>query len=293
MAAGAQCRDCARLFDLDSAHGCQGFSAGLSPLQREAGMGSRNFGRTLVFLGVVAIVLSMGWWASHYNETIRALGPKPALTHPLRCLLWTADVCTQARTTAAAKAKTPLIVPPYNPLVWWASLAVLAIGLVTVYRSKSTSPYPATPPGEPRLFVPKLEPFYAWVRDLSWPLIRVAVGGTYFSYGLAKVLNQDVATFAARSMAGRGLEPALPFAYLVYFLETGGALMVVVGLFTRFIASAIAIQFFIITFMAQFQLGYGTARGWNLLLMWGVLFFAIALRGGGPYSLDRAIGREL
>jgi len=27
--------------------------------------------------------------------------------------------------------------------------------------------------------------------------------------------------------------------------------------------------------------------------MWGLLFFAIALRGGGPYSLDRKIGREL
>jgi uncharacterized membrane protein YphA (DoxX/SURF4 family) len=28
-------------------------------------------------------------------------------------------------------------------------------------------------------------------------------------------------------------------------------------------------------------------------LMWGLLFFAIALRGGGPYSLDRLLGREL
>ena len=66
-----------------------------------------------------------------------------------------------------------------------------------------------------------------------------------------------------------------------------------VGLFTRFFASVIAIEFFIIAFFAQFQVGYGTARGWSMLLMWGLLFFAIALRGGGPYSLDRAIRREL
>jgi len=25
----------------------------------------------------------------------------------------------------------------------------------------------------------------------------------------------------------------------------------------------------------------------------GIVFFAIALRGGGPYSLDRRIGKEL
>lgn len=28
-------------------------------------------------------------------------------------------------------------------------------------------------------------------------------------------------------------------------------------------------------------------------LIWGILFFAIALRGGGAYSLDRMIGKEL
>jgi len=27
--------------------------------------------------------------------------------------------------------------------------------------------------------------------------------------------------------------------------------------------------------------------------MWGLICFAIALRGGGPHSLDRKLGREL
>lgn len=33
--------------------------------------------------------------------------------------------------------------------------------------------------------------------------------------------------------------------------------------------------------------------GYEYPLMWGLLVFAIALRGGGPYSVDRAIGKEL
>jgi len=29
------------------------------------------------------------------------------------------------------------------------------------------------------------------------------------------------------------------------------------------------------------------------VLLWGLVCFAIALRGGGPYSLDRKLGKEL
>ena len=36
-----------------------------------------------------------------------------------------------------------------------------------------------------------------------------------------------------------------------------------------------------------------TGPGYEYPLFWGLVMFAIALRGGGPYSLDRKIGREL
>ena len=252
-------------------------------------MKSRNLGRALVILGIIAIVLSLGWWAWYYNSVVQGLGPKPTFTHPMRCLLWTADVCTQAQ--AASKVTTQI--PPYNPLALLGSILVLLIGLFVVYRSTSTQPYPVTPPGEPKLFVPKLEPFYAWVRDLSWPLIRIATGGTLLAIGIDKVLNRDIGVFASGSMARRGLEPSVPLAYFIYFLETGGALMIILGLFTRFFGAALAIEFFIITFVAQFSTGFLPARGWGIFVMWGLLFLAIALRGGGPYSLDRALGREL
>jgi putative oxidoreductase len=254
-------------------------------------MAGRNFGRTLVFLGLAAIILSMAWWATYYNEVIRALGNNPALRHPMPCLLWTADVCAQAASQTAARL--PKQLPPYNPLALWGSIALLALGLLVVARTKSIQPYPATPAGEPKLLVPKLEPFYAWTRDLSWLVVRVATGGTLMAIGIDKVLNRDINVFATGSMARRGLEPAMPLAYFLYFLESFGALMIVLGLFTRFFSAAIAIQFFVITFLAQFSTGFLPARGWGIFLMWGLLFFAIALRGGGPYSLDRALGREL
>ena len=36
-----------------------------------------------------------------------------------------------------------------------------------------------------------------------------------------------------------------------------------------------------------------TNRGVEYPVLWGLIFLAIAIRGGGPYSIDRAIGREL
>lgn len=250
-------------------------------------MNARNIGRAVVFLGIAGVILSLAWWAAYYNGVIQALGPKPALTHPMRCLLWTADICVQPQVAGKVQG------PAYTPLATIGSILILLAGLVLVARSPRPETYPQTPPGEPRPLIPRLEPFYAWTRDLSWLLVRVANGGTLLAIGLDKLLYRDINAFAAGSLARRGLEPAMPLAYFLYFLESFGALMIILGLFTRFFSAAIAIEMFIITFVAQFATGFLPARGWGIFLMWGLLFFAIALRGGGPYSLDRALGREL
>jgi putative oxidoreductase len=148
---------------------------------------------------------------------------------------------------------------------------------------------------EPKLIIPALEPFYAWVRELSWPIIRLTAGGTLLVHGINKLMGAGVAAFAV-GLSRRGIEPALPLAYVVFFNETIGAVLVMLGLFTRFFAAAIAIEFVLITFVAHWANGYGWTSqggGWEYPLLWGLIFFAIALRGGGPYSLDRKIGREL
>jgi putative oxidoreductase len=253
-------------------------------------MGSRRLGRALVFLGIFAIIVSMGWWAWYYNQVLGGLADKAPFAHPMGCLLWTADFCVQPQ--IAAK----LAGPAYNPLVLWVSLAILVLGLVIVARSTSAEPAPVTPAGEPRLFISGLEPFYAWSRDLSWPIVRVAVAGALLTHGIGKLTGSTIATFASGSMARRGLEPSTVFAYIVFFNESAGAILVAVGLLTRFAAASIAIEMFVIAFVAHFANGFGWTNprgGWEFPLMWGMIFFAIALRGGGPYSLDRLLRREL
>jgi putative oxidoreductase len=109
-----------------------------------------------------------------------------------------------------------------------------------------------------------------------------------------KGFSATIGAFAAGSMARRGIEPAIGAAYAVFFLETIGAVAIILGLFTRFFAAAVAIQFAIITFVAHWPAGFAAGRGgWEYPLFWGLILFAIALRGGGPYSLDRKLGWEL
>ena len=61
----------------------------------------------------------------------------------------------------------------------------------------------------------------------------------------------------------------------------------------RLFAAAAAVEMLIISAL-YWKNGFPwLARGYEYTLLWGLVCFAIALRGGGPYSLDRAIGKEL
>jgi len=76
-------------------------------------------------------------------------------------------------------------------------------------------------------------------------------------------------------------------------IEFAGGIALILGLFTRFWAAAAAIELAIIT-MIYWKTGFSwLSRGYEYTLLWGLVCFAIALRGGGPYSVDRAIGKEL
>jgi len=143
----------------------------------------------------------------------------------------------------------------------------------------------------PRLLFPGLRPFYAWAEPVSWALVRLTVGLMIIPHGWEKVM-MGVDKTAQMAFVRRGIQPAEPLAVLIMILETLGGLCVALGLFTRFWAAAIAIEMFVITYLYFPKFGW-TGPGYEYTLMWGLVMFAVALRGGGPYSLDRAIGKEL
>jgi putative oxidoreductase len=141
---------------------------------------------------------------------------------------------------------------------------------------------------EPKLIFPALAGFYETAGDLWYPMIRIVAGGLLYIHVWPKLVNGPAAV--AVGMTKQGWSFPVFFAYAAIFLETIGATCVVLGLATRFFAAAIAIELAFITF------GVMAPKGWSNMepnILWGIILFAIALRGGGPYSLDRLIGKEL
>jgi len=147
--------------------------------------------------------------------------------------------------------------------------------------------------GETKLLIPGLAGFYESWRDIAYTLVRVIIGVILLMHGWLKVTTFGVAGVSG-FMAKSGLEPATAFAVAAMVLETVGAVCVIIGLFTRFFAAALAVELAIALLAVHLKAGFAVSKGgFEYVLLLGIVMFAIAIRGGGPYSVDRLIGREL
>ena len=145
--------------------------------------------------------------------------------------------------------------------------------------------------GDTRLLLPRLGGFYCWAAPVSWLIVRVAAGAILIVHGWPKVASGP-STFAA-AFEERGLAHGTIWAWIAMSIEFVGGIGITLGLFTRFFAAAAAVEMAIILTMYLPNGFSWLNRGYEFVLMWGLLCFAIALRGGGPYSLDRRIGVQL
>jgi putative oxidoreductase len=144
---------------------------------------------------------------------------------------------------------------------------------------------------QPKLLVPQLHSFYRWAEPISWALIRLTAGLMLIPHGWPKLMA-GIGPTAANALMKRGIAPAEPLAVILIAIETVGGLCIALGLFTRFWAAAATIEMCVIVYHHLPNFGW-TARGYEYPLFWGLVMLAIALRGGGPYSLDRKLGKEL
>jgi putative oxidoreductase len=146
---------------------------------------------------------------------------------------------------------------------------------------------------EAKLIYPGLSGFYATWTPIAYTLVRVIIGYILFMHGWGKVTGAGLAGVSAY-MAKQGLHPGTVFALAAMFLETIGAICIVVGLFTRFFAAALAIEMLIVLLAVHAAHGFLVDKGgFEYVLLLGIVLFAIAIRGGGPYSVDAKFGKEL
>lgn len=143
-----------------------------------------------------------------------------------------------------------------------------------------------------RLVIPSLASFYDFVAPLSWPLIRCSAGLILAYHGWVKIMSGPATQYPLFEKFG--YSPGWLVTWVLILIEFVGGLCISVGFMTRFWAAAAAIQMAELTFRVYLPNGYNwTKQGFEFTLLWGLVLFAIALRGGGPYSIDRKLSKEL
>jgi len=144
----------------------------------------------------------------------------------------------------------------------------------------------------PRLLFPALRPLYEALEPLSWLLIRCAVGLTLAVHGWGKVSRGAEAM--APAFMKMGYQDPILLIYFLILVEFVGGIAIAIGLFTRLFAAMLTFEMAVIMFAHYLPNGFSWLnRGYEFVMLWGLVALAIWWRGGGPYSVDRLIGREL
>lgn len=146
-----------------------------------------------------------------------------------------------------------------------------------------------------RLLFPALGKIYVKTEPLLYALLRCVFGVVMLTHGIPKALGTSHGSMA-NPMAGSihliqnvmGLPFAPQLAFLVMLLETVGAVMLALGLFTRPVAFIIFLQMLGISY-ALGPTWPWIDRGIEFPVLMGFLALYMAVRGSGRYSVDQKL----
>jgi putative oxidoreductase len=148
-----------------------------------------------------------------------------------------------------------------------------------------------------KLYFPALGRYYDAAQEYAEPLLRITLGCILIPHGMQKLFG----AFGGAGLAANaqlfdrlGYHPGMFWGTLVGCTEFIGGILLVLGLFTR--GAALAVTIFMLNavyFTSKTGGFFWTNRGseFSLLILAVAVFFLI--RGGGAWSVDQKLGREL
>ncbi len=148
----------------------------------------------------------------------------------------------------------------------------------------------------PRPYVPALSAAYAALEPFALPLLRLVMGLILVPHGCQKLFGWfGGAGFEKFTdiFDKMGWHPAAFWVALVALTETLGGLMLAFGFLTRFAAAAIFIFMLNAVWATSHKGFFWTQGGLEYSLLIGIVALVFLIRGGGDYSIDHALGREL
>ena len=147
-----------------------------------------------------------------------------------------------------------------------------------------------------RLYLPALGGIYSAVGEYAEPILRIALGGVLIPHGMQKLFGAFGGmgfTANAALFDKLGYTPGVFWGTLVGCTELFGGILLVIGLFTRFAAAAVLIFMLTAIHFTSAKGFFWSNGGMEYPILIGVCALFFLIRGGGSYSVDHAIGREI
>ncbi|HIA13903.1 MAG TPA: DoxX family protein [Nitrospirales bacterium] len=138
--------------------------------------------------------------------------------------------------------------------------------------------------------------------SLSSFVLRVTVGAVMFPHGAQKLVGWFGGYGFSGTMGAFTEKMGMPWiiAFLVIIGESLGALALIAGFMTRFVAASLAAIMFGAVAMAHWRNGFfmnwfgqQAGEGFEYHLLMIGMCFALILAGGGKWSVDQGIAKGL
>jgi putative oxidoreductase len=148
----------------------------------------------------------------------------------------------------------------------------------------------------PRPYVPAFSGIYAAFDPIALPLLRLTMGLILVPHGCQKLFGW---------FGGLGFEkfteifdkigwhPAVFWVALVALTESVGGLMLAFGFLTRFAAAAILIFMLNAVWSTSAKGFFWAQGGMEYPILIGIVALVFLIKGGGRFSVDHALGKEL
>ena len=147
-----------------------------------------------------------------------------------------------------------------------------------------------------RLMFPGMARLYAAAEPWGDLWLRLVAGAIMIPHSVPKLFGTFAPVLAKNVLGPLGFPAPLAVAYGLGCLELGGGVLLMLGLLTRPLALAFAVETAVIAVAVAWPKGWfysapGGGAEFPFLLL--AVYVAILLRGPGRYSIDRMASREV
>jgi putative oxidoreductase len=122
---------------------------------------------------------------------------------------------------------------------------------------------------------------------MSLTLMRVLASAMFLTHGWPKMIGDRAQPF----LGGRdffGIDIGINTLWIAGVIELFGGVLLVLGLFTRYVA-ALAALLMVMAYLAAHPAWFPTLNNGELATMYFLVYLVIFAYGPGPYSLDRIL----